>query len=153
MIGDGVGWWVSWMAWVSGSAMAMAMAMAGLLSLSRSSSDGGFDCGLGCSAMTMVMAGLLSLDQAQMVGLMVVWGVSSTFLVWKLSSDWSVGFLTMVVGGLGLLVVVGWLFFGSGCELCCLWCFFCCCSMYYFIVVDILFYCDDYIILLYWKLK
>ena len=30
----------------------------------------------------------------------------------------------MVVGGLGLLVVVGWLFFGSGCELCCLWCFF-----------------------------
>ena len=34
VIGDGVGWWVSWMAWVSGSAMAMAMAMAGLLSLS-----------------------------------------------------------------------------------------------------------------------
>ena len=48
----------------------------------------------------------------------------------------SVGFLAVVVGGLGLLVVVGWLFFGSDCGLCRLWCFFCC-SMYYFIGVDI----------------
>ena len=54
----------------------------------------------------------------------------------------------MVVGGLGLLVVVGWLFLvGSGCGLCCLWCFFGS-RIYYFIVADILFYCSVYIILL-----
>ena len=74
------------------------------------------------------MAGLLSLDQAQMVGLMMVW----------------------------VCVVVGrCLFFGSGCELCRLWCFLVVVCIillewiYYFIVVDILFYCDVYIILLY----
>ena len=57
----------------------------------------------------------------------------------------------MVVGGLGLLVVVGWLWWlflvGSGCGLCRLWCFFGS-RIYYFIVVDILFYCNKYIILL-----
>ena len=58
-----------------------------------------------------------------------------------------VGFLAVVIGGLGLLVVVRWLFFGSGCKLCRLWCFFGS-SMYYFIGVDILFYCSGYIILL-----
>ena len=51
----------------------------GSSSLSRSISDDGFDGGLGCLA--MAMAALLSLDQAQMVGLMVVWGASSTLLV------------------------------------------------------------------------
>ena len=45
------------------STMAMAMAMVGLLSLNQAQS-GGFDGGLGCSA----MAGLLSLDQAQSGG-------------------------------------------------------------------------------------
>ena len=41
----------------------------------------------------------------------------------------------MVVGGLGLLVVVGWLWVvGSGCGLCRLWCFFGS-RMYYFIVL------------------
>ena len=59
----------------------------------------------------------------------------------------SVGFLAVVVGGLGLLVVVGWLFFGSGCGLCRLWCFFGS-RIYYFIIVDVLFYCSRYIILL-----
>ena len=59
----------------------------------------------------------------------------------------------MVVGGLGLLVVVGWLWVvGSGCGLCCLWCFFGS-RMYYFIVVDILFYCDVYIIFIVLKAK
>ena len=64
----------------------------------------------------------------------------------------------MVVGGLGLLVVIGWLWVvvlgwqwlflvGSGCGLCRLWCFFGS-RIYYFIVVDILFYCSKYIILL-----
>ena len=54
----------------------------------------------------------------------------------------------MIVGGLGLLVVVGWLFLvGSGCGLCRLWCFLGS-RIYYFIVIDILFYCSVYIILL-----
>ena len=44
----------------------------GWSSLSRSSLDGGFDGGLGCS--TMAMAGLLSRDPSQTMGLMVVWG-------------------------------------------------------------------------------
>ena len=46
----------------------------------------------------------------------------------------------MVVGGLGLLIVVGWLWVvGSGCGLC----RFFGSRMYYFIVVDILFYCVE----------
>ena len=57
----------------------------------------------------------------------------------------------MVVGGLDLLVVVGWLFFGSGCGLCRLECFFfvvvvCIILLewiYDFIVMFILFYCVD----------
>ena len=68
----------------------------------------------------MAMAGLLSLDQAQMVGLIVVW-------------------VCVVVGG--------WLFFGNGkvdCAVCGV--FFS--SMYYFFGVDILFYYSRYIILL-----
>ena len=81
VIGDGVGWWVSWMAWVSGLAMAWVsgLAMAGLEHKINSG---------------LAMAGLLSLDQAQMVGLMVVW-------------------VCVVIGG--------WLFFGSGkvdCAVC-----------------------------------
>ena len=55
----------------------------------------------------------------------------------------SVGFLAVVVGGLGLLVVVGWLFLvGSGHGLCCLYCFFGS-RIYYFIIVGILFYCVE----------
>ena len=52
------------------------------------------------------------------------------------------------------VVVVGWLFFGSGCGLCHLWCLFLVVCIiflewiYYFIIVDILFYCDVYVILL-----
>ena len=49
----------------------------------------------------------------------------------------------MVVGGLGLLVVVGWLFLvGSGHGLCRLYCFFGS-RIYYFIIVGILFYCVE----------
>ena len=90
-------------------------------------------------AMAMAMAGLLSLNQAQMVGLMVVW-VCVVFGGWLFFGSGKVDCVVCVV-------VVGWLFFGSGCGLCRLWCFFGS-SMYYFIGVDILFYCSRYIILL-----
>ena len=82
-----LGRWVSWMAWVSGSAMAWSV-MVGLEHKINSGSA------MAWSVMTMAMASLLSLDQAQMVGLMVVW-------------------VCVVVGG--------WLFFGSGkvdCAVC-----------------------------------
>ena len=62
-----------------------------------------------------VMAGLLSLDQAQMVGLMVVW-VCVVIGGWLFFSSGKVDCAVCVV-------VVGWLFFGNGCGLCRLWCF------------------------------
>ena len=76
MIDDGVGRWVSWMAWlalawVSGSAMAGPVRR-------WSGFDGEFCASWSC---------FFSLNQAQMVGLMVDWGASSTLLVWKSSSD------------------------------------------------------------------
>ena len=91
VIGDGVGWWVSWMGWVSGSTMAWVSgpAMAGLEHKINSGS---------------AMAGLLSLDQAQMVGLMVVW-------VCVVIGGW----LFFGSGKVDCVVVVGWIvLFGSG---------------------------------------
>ena len=57
----------------------------------------------------------LSLDQAQMVGLMVVW--VCVVGGWLFFGSGKVDCAVCVV-------VVGWLFFGSGCGLCHLWCFF-----------------------------
>ena len=104
------------MVWVSGSAMAWL-----------------------ATAMVMAMASLLSLDQAQMVGLMVVW-VCVVIGGWLFFGSGKVDCAVCVV-------VFGWLFFGSGCGLCCLWCFFGS-TMYYFFGVDILFFWSGYIILL-----
>ena len=87
----------------------------------------------------MAMASLLSLDQAQMVGLMMVW----VCVVVGRCLFFGSGKVDCAV----CVVVVRWLFFGSSCELCRLWCFFGS-SMYYFIGMDILFYCSRYIILL-----
>ena len=81
VISDDVGRWVSWMAWVSGLAMAWVSGSV-MVGLEHKINSGS------------AMAGLLSLDQAQMVGLMVVW-------------------VCVVIGG--------WLFFSSGkvdCAVC-----------------------------------
>ena len=140
------------MAWVSGSAMAW-------------------------SVMAMAMASLLSLDQAQMVGLMVVWGAQRwrwRWLVFSLSIKlrwwvwWWSGVLAQHFWFENQAQIYwifgnscGWSWLTSCCWMVVLWqwlwivpfvvlllLFFFCCSMYYFIRVGILFYCNRYIILL-----